>query len=124
MKTDFVVIPDNVLQQVKEYINNNDITDYLFVSTSNNNKGNAISTRTMRDIVNKIYERAGIKNENVVFHSLRHSFATISIKNGSDIREVSQSLRHKSVATSMIYIHDLEMTENKCSNNISNLLFV
>lgn len=123
MKTDFVIIPDNVLQQIKQYIYNNNITDYLFISTSNNNKGNAISTRAMRDIVNNIYHRAGIKNENIVFHSLRHSFATLSIKNGSDIREVSQSLRHKSVATSMIYIHDLDMVNNKCSNNVSNLLF-
>lgn len=123
MKTDFVIIPNNILQQIKEYIINNNITDYLFISNSNNSKGKPISTKSMRNIVNKIYERAGIKTENLVFHSLRHSFATISITNGSDIREVSQSLRHKSISTSMTYIHDLEMVNNKCSNNVSNLLF-
>ena len=123
MKTDFVIISNNILQQIKEYIINNNITDYLFISNSNNSKGKPISTKSMRNIVNKIYERAGIKTENLVFHSLRHSFATISITNGSDIREVSQSLRHKSISTSMTYIHDLEMVNNKCSNNVSNLLF-
>lgn len=123
MKTDFVIIPDNILQQIKEYIINNNINDYLFISNSNNNKGNAISTKSMRNIVNGIYERAGIKNENVVFHSLRHTFATLSIKNGADIREVSESLRHKNLNTSLRYVHDLDMINNKCSQNVSNLLF-
>ena len=124
MKTDFVIIPDNILNIIKQYIKQYNIIDYLFTSNSNNSKGKTLSTRTMRDIVNKIYERAGIKNENVVFHSLRHGFASISIQNGVDIREVSQSLRHSNINVSMRYIHDLEMINNKCSDTISNLLFV
>jgi len=123
MRTDFVVISNNILNQIKEYIKKYNITEYLFTSNSNNSKGKTLSTRSMREIVNKIYERAGMKNENLVFHSMRHSFATIAIKNGADIREVSQSLRHKSLAVSMTYVHDLEMTENKCSRNVSDLLF-
>lgn len=95
MKADFVIIPDGVANLIKNYIQEYNITDYLFTSNSNNSKGKPISTRSMRDIVNKIYERTGIKNENVVFHSLRHGFASISIQNGADVREVSQSLRHK-----------------------------
>ena len=95
LRTDYVIIPNNILLNIKEYIINNNITDYLFISNSNNSKGKPLSTRSMRDIVNKIYERAGMKNENLVFHSLRHSYSTIAIQNGADIREVSQSLRHK-----------------------------
>jgi len=123
MKTDFVVISDKLLEQIKSYAENNNITDYLFTSNSNNSKGKPLSTRSMREIVNKIYERANMKTENLVFHSLRHSNATLSIKNGVDIREVSQNLRHKSITTTMRYLHDLEMTDNKCSDTISNLLF-
>lgn len=95
MKTDFVIIPNEVFDLIKKYIQDNNITDYLFISNSNNSKGKPISTRTMRDIVNKIYERVGIKSDNLVFHSLRHTFATISIQNGAEVREVSQQLRHK-----------------------------
>lgn len=72
MKSDFVIIPNDIFNIIKKYIRQYNITDYLFTSNSNNSKGKPISTRSMRDIVNKIYERAGIKNENVVFHSLRH----------------------------------------------------
>lgn len=123
MRTDFVVISNDIFEMIKEYIKNNNITEYLFTSNSNNNKGKPISTRSMRDIVNNIYERAGIKNKDLVFHSLRHSFASISIQNGVDIREVSKSLRHSNINVSMRYIHDLEMINNKCSDTISNLLF-
>lgn len=123
MRTDFVVISDKILAQIKEYIKKYNVAEYLFTSNSNNSKGKTLSTRSMRDIVNKIYERAGIKSDNLVFHSLRHSFATISMKTGMDIRKVSQQLRHKEINTSLRYMHDLEMTDNKCTDNITKLLF-
>lgn len=123
MKTDYVVITDDVLKQVKEYIKANNIQDYLFTSNSNNSKGKPISTRSMRDIVNKIYERAGIKNENLVFHSLRHSFCNISLESGIPLQEVSMAMRHKGIATTMRYVKDIESQNNKCYNNVSSLLF-
>ena len=40
------------------------------------------------------------------FHSLRHSFATLSIQNGSDYRTVAEILGHSSVNTTLnIYVH-------------------
>lgn len=40
------------------------------------------------------------------FHSLRHSFATLSIQNGSDYRTVAELLGHSSVNTTLnIYVH-------------------
>ena len=123
-RSDFVVISQSIFEKVKQYVENNNITEYLFVSHSNNNRNKPISTRSMRDIVNKIYERAGIKNSNLVFHSLRHSNASLSIQNGIDIREVSQNLRHKSITTTMRYLHDLERINNNCSNSMSTLLSI
>ena len=121
-KQDYVIIPDKVYKQIEEYVKEYNISDYLFVSTSNHNKGGKVTTRTLRRIVNNLYEKAGIKNDKIVFHSLRHTFATVSIKNGEDIREVSQALRHKHLNTTEIYLHDLEMKNNKCSNTVADLL--
>lgn len=121
-KQDYVVIPENIRKLLLEYINEYKIQDYLFVSTSNNNNGGKLTTKTIRYITNKLFEKCGFKDNEHSFHSLRHAFATESIKSGIDIREVSQALRHKSLNVTMHYLHDLEKTQNKCSTNVASLL--
>lgn len=121
-KTDYVIVPNNVVELIKEYVQEYNITGYLFVSTSHNNAGGKMTTRSIRRIVNEMFERVGVKRDTVVFHSLRHSFATISIENGQDIRDVSKALRHKSIATTETYLHDIEMRNNRCSNTVADLL--
>lgn len=121
-KQDYVVIPENIRKLLLEYINEYKIQDYLFVSTSNNNNGGKLTTKTIRYIANKLFEKCGFKDNEHSFHSLRHAFATESIKSGIDIREVSQALRHKSLNVTMHYLHDLEKTQNKCSTNVASLL--
>lgn len=114
-KQDYVIITPDILDLIKEYIKVYNISDYLFVSSSNNNKNGKLTTKTIRLMIKDMFARVGIVGDEYSCHSLRHTFATLSIQGGKDIREVSQALRHKSISTSMIYLHDMERLNNQCS---------
>lgn len=121
-KQDYVIITTEIFDLIKKYIQEYNISDYLFVSNSNHNKDGKLTTKTIRLIIKNMFERVGIVGDEYSCHSLRHTFATLAIQSGKDIREVSQALRHKNISTSMIYIHDLERLNNKCSLVVTNAI--
>jgi site-specific recombinase XerD len=47
--------------------------------------------------------RAGIDNERLTGHSLRHSYGTELVRAGVDLRTVQELMRHESLATTQIY---------------------
>ncbi len=75
-------------------------TKALFLNT----KGGRLSDRSLRSVVYKTIEAAGIA-AGVSPHSLRHTFATHLLEGGADLRTVQELLGHASVATTQVYTH-------------------
>ena len=81
----------------------------LFISLSNNVRGDQMSERrlTIRSVerlVEKYRLMSGIPVE-ITPHVLRHSFATHLLSQGADLRSVQELLGHADVSTTQVYTH-------------------
>ena len=97
-KDRFVNIPNSVFNELNNYyelVNE----DFLFPS----NRGGKLTTKTIQLIIKNSARRAGIK-KNIHPHTLRHSFATHLLENGTDLRIIQKLLGHSDIKTTQIYL--------------------
>jgi integrase/recombinase XerD len=109
-KDDFVVLTADSYTPLADYLAargkvNNE--DPLFLSHGNRNKNGRLTTRAIRGIVEARLESAGLKEERVSCHSLRHTAATLALLGGADVVSVKEMLRHENINTTMVYIHSM-----------------
>ena len=124
-KTEYIKISAPAEQAIRAYLKARGSapeTAPLFASTSNNNHGERMSTRSISGIVKTRLQQAGYDSSKLTAHSLRHTAVTLSLLAGRDITEVQQFARHKNIATTMIYNHALDRAKNGCSEAITSAI--
>ncbi len=84
--------------------------DFLFT----NGRGDRLTEATIQKIVVFAAKKADIA-KNVTPHTLRHSFATHLLENGTDIRYIQELLGHAKLQTTQIYTH-------VANNNLKNIV--
>ena len=125
-KAEYVKVPVQTEKAIREYLlarGKVSGTEPLFASTSNNSKGQRMTTRAIRGIVKNAMVKTGYDSDRLTTHSLRHTAVTLSLLVGKDITEVQEFARHKNIATTMIYNHALDKAKNTCSSAISDAIF-
>lgn len=124
-KTEYIKLSAPAEQALRAYLRARGETNEnapLFSSTSNNNKGERLTTRSVSGIVKTRLQKAGYDSSRLTAHSLRHTAVTLSLLAGKDIGEVQQFARHANIATTMIYNHALDKAKNGCSEAITNAI--
>lgn len=86
-------------------------------SVSNRNRGQRISGSAIYKIINGLSKAAGIQNR-VGAHTLRHTGCTLAIEGGATIQQVQTHARHKSIETTMRYIHQRDRLANSAADFI------
>ncbi len=91
----------------------------LFISRNRNR----INVQTVKWLVKKHLEQAGLDTQKYSAHKLRHTAATLMYQNGVDIRTLQSILGHTSVNTTMIYTHieDSSLREAATKNPLASV---
>ena len=125
-KTDYVKLPQPVEAAIRDYLKARgkaEGKEALFTSTSNNNAGQALTTRSISGIVKSHMRAAGFNSERLTAHSLRHTAGTLNLLHGGTIQETQQLLRHSNINTTMIYLHNLNRANNHSEARIAAAIF-
>ena len=123
LKQDSVKIDDRIFELIKEYCKEYNVQDYLFYSTSNNNKGGKMSTKCLREIITNLFKRANLDMERLSAHSTRHTSCELALESGIPLQEVSEYMRHKNISTTLTYVKELNQRNSVIANTLGNYVF-
>lgn len=106
-KERIVPMSDYTCNLLKEYIEiyrpmllKGFLTDKVFISSY----GKPITRQSVFKIIKKLADEKKIKKE-ISPHTLRHTFATVLLENGADLRSIGEMLGHENIKTTQIYTH-------------------
>ncbi len=89
------------LQLLREYVEAYKPKYWIFEGQL---KSDHISSRSAQAIFKQAYQKLGLP-PSISFHSLRHSYATHLLENGTDIKYIQELLGHNDIKTTLRYTH-------------------
>lgn len=115
-KDRYTLLSEVFLNLLRAYYKQYKPKEFLFEGQN----GEKYSSSSAQRVLKSSVEKAGLRKQ-VTLHTLRHSFATHLLENGTDIRYIQELLGHSSPKTTMIYTHVSETSIRKIKNPFDNL---
>ena len=117
-KDRYTILSKKLLPVLRDYFKEYKPKEWLFEGA----KGRQYSVSSVQTIVKDAYTRAGIKKK-VSTHTLRHSFGTHLLENGTDLRYIQSLMGHESSKTTEIYTHITTKGFDQIQNPLDKLDF-
>jgi site-specific recombinase XerD len=114
-KLRYIPITEDVYNAINNYLTIRPLVDVnnIFISE----RKREMSYCAVSHCINSYIKEFGIRNK-LSPHKLRHTFATIMLKSGADLRTLQELLGHEKIATTEIYTHiDTEQKRKAINNN-------
>lgn len=105
-RDNFVLLTDKAYQPIADYLALRGkviSSESLFTSTSNNSKGERLTTRSISYIAKEGLKAIGLDERSFTAHSLRHTTAVNILRGGGSLEQAQMTLRHSNPATTQIY---------------------
>jgi integrase/recombinase XerC/integrase/recombinase XerD len=110
-KDSFVILSDKAYLPIANYLATRKgakAGEPLFTSTSHQNAGGRLTTKTISTICKDGLKAIGLDGKEFTAHSLRHTTAVAILKHGGQLTDVQSVLRHTSPVTSQIYTESVK----------------
>ncbi len=115
-KDRYTILAATALEWIREYREAYKPKNYLFEGSYRG----PYSATSLRKILHRAKDKAGVKTAGSL-HTLRHSFATHLLENGTDLRYIQELLGHASPKTTEIYTHVSNLNLSKIISPGDNL---
>lgn len=110
-----IVLPPSLVEVLKEY--KKTVDSKLMFPSPQKGEDEYRNPCAVGSSMRRIIDRAGCRH--VRFHDLRHTFATMALEGGMDIKTLSSVIGHKSSATTLdIYAHTTDAMQFNAATNI------
>lgn len=101
-KDRYTIMSQQVLLELRAYYLIYKPKEYLF---NGFRPGKKYSVRSIQHLMQKALLAVGLDSKNYTIHTIRHSFATHLLDNGTDLFTIKELLGHTNLQTTMRYMH-------------------
>lgn len=115
-KDRYVPLSEKTLNVLRQYFKSYEPAEFLIEGA----QGGRYSDKSVQSVMKQAMNKAGIRKKATV-HTLRHSFATHLLDEGTDIRYIQELLGHVRLETTQIYTHVSSYSINKIKSPADSL---